>query len=63
MPSYKYLAHVNSLPDDTMGEWLIENATGLWTRDIDLSDEDDCSTETFYFDNEKDCVAFTLKFG
>jgi len=46
-----------------MGEWLIENATGLWTRDIDLSDEDDCSTETFYFDNEKDCVAFTLKFG
>jgi hypothetical protein len=62
-PGYQYCVTVKSKPDDEMGEWLIENATGLWVRDLDLDVENDFGTETFHFDNDKDCVAFTLKFG
>ena len=62
-PDYRYVVSVLSDANDAPGIWCTENIEGLWTRDVDLSDHADGSVERFYFEDEKDFVAFTLKWA
>lgn len=67
MPAIKYdrypymvVLTLKEQDGDTYGDWLIENADGLWLR---LVDDEYNITDTFYFEKEADATLFALRWA
>lgn len=57
---YAVILELKEQDGDIYGDWLVENATGLWLRTIDDMFN---FTDNFYFMNEVDAMLFVLKWG